>query len=232
MKSKNPFETRDSIKRELTLDGQYYTLLYYPDFFTNGGDKKVKVKDLGNKFASINSFFLEYLKEYHIPTGFVKMQDKSSLKFIKHKKFSFSIKILNLIDKRTAKIFSKKEGDSLALPVFEYHYSEGKDTLVTESHLITFDLCTIEELKLINRICSKVNAVMRAFFERRGEMMAEVSCHFGISEGKIYLVDDFTPKSLKIIPNSPDSKWISPYKIDTPATARKYTDHLFNLMSS
>jgi len=220
------------MKREMPLDDQNFTLLSYPDFFTNGGNKKVKVKDLGKKFALINSFFLDYLKEYHIPAGFIKIQDKNSLKFIKHKRFAFSVKILNLVDKRTAKIFSKKEGDSFSLPVFEYHYGEGKDTLVTESHLITFDLCTIEELKLINRICSKVNAVMRAFFERRGEIMAEVNCNFGISEGKIYLVDDFTPKSLKIIQNSPDSKWINPYKIDTLAKARKYTDHLFKLMSS
>jgi phosphoribosylaminoimidazole-succinocarboxamide synthase len=220
------------LKKELPMDDQNYFLLEYPDYLTNGGNKKVKVKDLGRKFASINSFFMDYLKEYHIPAAFIKAQDKNSLKFIKHERLQFIVKILNLIDKRTAKIFSKKEGRPLNLPIFEYHSGTGKDTLVSESHLITFDLCSLEDLKLINRICSKVNAVLKSFFERRGETLAEVNCTFGKSENKIYLVDDFTPKGIKIFPRNGDNKSISPYKFDTPATIRKYTDHLFNLMSS
>ena len=222
----------NNLKKELPFDDQNYQLLEYPDYLTNGGAKKVKVKDLGTKFASINSFFLDYLKEFHIPAAFVKAQDNNSLKFIKHERLPFTVKILNLIDKRTAKIFSKKEGHSLKLPIFEYHYGTGKDSLVSESHLVTFDLCSIEDLKFINRICSKVNAVLKSFFERRGEILAEVDCSFGKSENKIYLVDDFTPRSLKIISLNGNNKSISPYKFDTPATVRKYTDHLFNLMSS
>lgn len=222
----------NSLKKELPFDDQNYQLLEYPDYLTNGSAKKVKVKDLGTKFASINSFFMDYLKEFHIPAAFVKAQDNNSLKFIKHERLPFTVKILNLIDKRTAKIFSKKEGHSLKLPIFEYHYGKGKDSLVSESHLVTFDLCSIEDLKFINRICSKVNAVLKSFFERRGEILAEVDCSFGKSENKIYLVDDFTPRSLKIISLNGNNKSISPYKFDTPATVRKYTDHLFNLMSS
>ncbi len=214
------------------MDEDNYLLLEYPDYLTNGGNKKIKVKDLGKKFAMLNSFFMDYLKEYHIPAAFVKTQDKNSLKFIKYERLPFVVRILNIMDKRTAKIFSRKEGETLNLPIFEYHFGEGKDTLVSESHLISFDLCTIEDLKLINRICSKVNAVLKSFFERRGEILAEINCSFGKSENKIYLVDDFTPKSLKIIPVSKNDKWISPYNFDTPAAVRKYTDHLFNMMSS
>jgi phosphoribosylaminoimidazole-succinocarboxamide synthase len=220
------------LKKEMPLDDQNYLLLEYQDFYTNGGAKKIKVKDLGEKFASINSFFMDYLKGYHIPSGFVKSHDKKALTFIRHERFPFYVKILNLVDKRTAKIFSKKEGDSIQLPIFEFHIGEGKDSLVSESHLIAFDLCSVEDIKIISRICSKVNAVLRSFFERRGEILAEVNCSFGKNDNKIYLVDDFTPKSLKIIPLSPDNKWVSPYKFDTAATIRKYTDHLFTLMSS
>ena len=219
-------------KKDLPMDDQNYVVLEYPDYLTNGSTKKIRVKDLGIKFASINSFFLDYLKEYHIPAAFIKAHDNKSLKYIRHERLPFIVKILNLIDKRTAKIFSKKEGSALKLPIFEYHCGTGKDTLVSESHLITFDLCSIEDLKLINRICSKVNAVLKSFFERRGETLAEVNCLFGKSENKIYLVDDFTPQSLKIIPHNGDNKSISPYKFDTPATVRKYTDHLFNVLSS
>ena len=219
-------------KKDLPMDDQNYTLLKYPDYLVADNSKKIKVKDLGSKFASINAFFLDYLKEYHIPISFLKTQNNAGLKFIKHERYPFFIKVLNVIDKRTAKVFNKKEGDPLNLPVFEIHYPNGKDSIVTESHLITFDICTSEDLKLMNRICSKVNAVLKFFFERRSALLSEVICCFGKSEDKLYLVDDFTPTSLKIIPQSTDGKWVDPYNLNTSADIRKYTDFLLNMTSA
>ena len=227
----NQSNTEEIHKKDFHLDDKDFLTVEYADFYQSNG-KKVKVKNLGEKFASINSFFFDYLKEYHIPAAFIKTYDKKILKFIKHNRFPFSIKILNIADKRTAKIFSRKEGDLLTLPVFEIHYGNGKDSLISESHVIAFDLCSNEDLKIINRICSKVNAVLRSFFERRGYLLAEATCSFGKIDEKIYLVDDFTPQSLKVIPLNKDNKEIDPYKFSTSAEIRHYTDHLFNMMSA
>ena len=219
-------------KKDLPLDDQNYTLLKYPDYIVADNNRKVKVKDLGSKFASINAFFFDYLKEYHIPISFLKTQNNSSLKFVKHERFPFFIKILNVIDKRTAKVFGRKQGDSLNLPVFEIHFLNGKESLVTESHLITFDICTSEDIKLMNRICSKVNAVLKFYFERRNALLSEVVCFFGKSEDKIFLVDDFTPASIKIIPQNTEGKWVDPYNLNSSADIRKYTDFLLNMTST
>lgn len=216
---------------DVPIDGQDFVFGEYSDYYIIDDSKKIKVKDLGEKFVVINSFFFEYLKEYHIPIAFVKNHSKNLMRYIKHERLPFSIKILNLIDKRTSKIFKKKEGEQLSLPIFEIHYGDQKDSIVNESHLITFDLCTNEDLKIIFRICSKANAVLKSFFERRNELLAEVCCYFGKSEDKIYLIDDFTPKSLKIIPSNTNGKWINPYKLTTSSEIRKYTEILFNLTS-
>ena len=122
----------------------------------------------------------------------------------------------------------------MSIPIFEFHYGIGKDTLISESHLIAFDLCNYEDLKLITRICSKVNAVLKSFFERRNEILTEVICNFGKAEGKVFLIDDFTPRSIKIIPQNHEKngKWINPYKLTTPSEVKNYTNHIFNLMSS
>jgi phosphoribosylaminoimidazole-succinocarboxamide synthase len=218
-------------KKDMLLDAKDYFIIEYFDFLTIEGDKKVKIKSLGEKFASINSFFFEYLKEYHIPAAFVKNHDKTSLKFIKHKKFSFSIKILNIVDKRTSKIFNIIEGELLSIPLFEIHLGDCRDSLISESHLLAFDLCSTEDFKIIIRICSKINAVLKSFFERRGYLMAETKCNFGKFEDKIFVVDDFTPKSLKIIPLSKECKAPDPYKFTTSAEIKHYTEHLYNLMS-
>jgi phosphoribosylaminoimidazole-succinocarboxamide synthase len=228
-----------SLAEELTevnhsFDGQNYISIQYPDYLIFEKDTKVKVKSLGEKFSSLNSFFFDYLKEYHIPVAFLKNENNNKLRFIEHKKFPFYVKILNNIDKRTAKIFDKKEYESLNLPLFEYHYGNGKESLVSESHLIAFSLCNYEDLKFINRVCSKINAVLKSFFERRNFLLAEVLCCFGKAEDKVYLVDDFTPRSLKVIPLNyqNNEKWINPFRFSTSSEIKKYTDCLFNLMSS
>ena len=220
--------------KNLPFDSQNYQLVEYPDFFSLNLDKKVKVKDLGQKFATINSFFYDYLREYHIPCAYIKKHEKNSLMFVKFQQLPFVVKILNSADKRTAKLFSLKEGALLNLPVFEYHFGDSKNSIVSESHLISFELCTYENLKLINRICSKVNAVLKSFFERRNETIGEVTCSFGKFESKIYLIDDFTPLSLKIFPNGENyaNNWVNPYNLNTASEMRKYTDHLYNITSS
>ena len=215
----------------LPLDSEDYLNQYFPDYVINGKSKKIKFNNLGENFAKTNIHFLDYLKTYHVPVASVKLIDKNTIKFIKYNPISFSIKILNYIDKRTSKIFGKKEKEHLDLPLYEYHVGKGNNTLVSESHLISFNLINFEQLKVINRICSKVNAVLRSFFERRGVFLGEVTCSFGEHGNKIYLVNDFTPLSLKIFDPNNKNKKFDPYKLETPAKLRNYTDYILNLIN-
>ncbi len=228
----NNFLTGELISKDFPLDGNNYLLIEYPDFIIDEKNKKIRAKGLGERFASINSFFMDYLKGYHIPSSFVKNHSKSVLKHMSFEKLNFYIKILNVVDKRTAKIFTKKEYELLNVPIFEYHFDNGRDSLVSESHLIAFDFCCYEDLKLIRRISSKVNAVLKSFFERRNETLAEVKCYFGKHEDKLYVIEDFTPRSIKTIPIEKNNKTLDPYKITTPKQLRKYTDHLLKLTST
>ncbi len=214
---------------ELPLDSDDYTNIVFPDFISNKNSKKISSKDIGANFAKINIHFLDYLKEYHVPVASVKLIDENTIKFLRYNEIKFSVRILNYIDRRTAKIFNKKEFEILDLPLYEYIYGDGEDNIVSESHLISFNLINFEHLKIVNRICSKVNAILRSYFERRGEFLGEVTCSFGEHGNKIYLVSDFTPVSLKILNLNNNS--IDPYKLDTPSNVRKYTNFILNLIN-
>lgn len=185
------------------------------------------INDIGTKFTSVNGFFLDYLSAYNIPSGFRKIADNNLL-IQNHNRFPFYCKLLNNCDKRSAKIFSAKEGQVLSLPVIQYHYGESKDNFISESHLFAFDLCTMEELKVMKRICSKMNAVLKPFFERRNAILAEVDCYFGKDEEKLFLVDDFTPSSLKVI-STGNGQTVNPYKIRNVDDFTLYTDFISNL---
>ena len=219
------------LHKDIPFDEGNYQLIEYLDNYQIADGKKVKVKEIGKKVALTNAFFFDYLKEYHIPTAFLRKDGENSLKFSTYQEYPFRIKILNSADKRNSKIFGMKEGSELNLPIFEFHYGCGKESVISESHLISFDLCNPEDMKLITRICSKINAVLKSFFERRNETLAEVCCHFGKYEDKVFLIGDFSPASLKIFPKDESVKWTNPYKLSTPTEIKKYTEHLFNIAS-
>lgn len=232
LKQNNTQNAGEAASKVFPFESENFTAIEYSDAIQLNGSKKVRVKGLAEKFASINGHFLEYLREYQIPTAFHKIHNKTTIKQVKFKPLGFNIKIANLADKRTSKLFSTKEFDHLSLPIFEYHLNSEKDSLITESHLIAFDLCSYDDIKLIGRICSKVNAVLKAYFERRGETLAEFVCVFGKVDNKLFIVDNFTPLSLKLLQSAKDSKAVNPFKLSTPNDIKKYTDHLFQLISS
>jgi len=91
--------------------------------------------------------------------------------------------------------------------------------------LIAFDVCAVEEFKMMKRICSKLNAVLKSFFERRNSILTEVSCNFGKCDDKIFIVGDFTPKSLKI-----SSENINPYDLQTTSKFKKYIDNFLGII--
>ena len=220
--------TRGNSKQNLTGSEQDFTLIEYHDYFITHKIKKVNSKNLGEKTTSLNSYFFEYFKGYNIPCAYIKKESKRQLQFLKIEEFAFRIKIINSADARTAKIFSIKVGTLLQLPILEYHYGDSKDSVITESHIISFNLCPYDELKLMNRLCSKINAIVKSFFERRSISLLELTCRFGKFEDKIFLIDDFSPVSIKIA-STIEEKLPDPYKIETAAQMNKYSDFLLKL---
>ena len=222
---------KKNIKSNPVGSTQEFKLVEYHDHFFTQQNKKVNAKNLGEKTASLNSFFFEYIKGYNIPCAFIKKDSKRSIQLLKIEELLFRLKIINVADARTVKIFSVKAGSLLQQPIFEFHYGNSKDSLITESHIISFNLCNYDDLKLINRLCSKINAIVKSFFERRNVSLLELTCRFGKFDGKIFLIDDFSPQSLKIFLNIIGENLPNPYKIETAAQMNKYSDFLLKLTS-
>lgn len=210
------------------MDELSYSLLEYPDFIINGG-KRIRCKGIGEKFAAINSFFLEYLKGFHIPVALIKQENSNSLRFIKSDNIPFSVKITNNVDKKMALVFNKGLGDQLQLPVFEVLLNSTDETFINESYITAFNLCSIEEFKIINRLCSKINAVLKSYFERRNLVLSRFSCSFSKVDDKILVTGDFTPKGLVISPNDQE---VSFPELKTAAEIKNYTEYIYNLMSN
>lgn len=213
-------------------DGENLVSLSYNDSILLSGKKSVRIKNISQKFIKINSFFFDFLKGYNLPVGYTTPLEGKSIIFQNHSLFPFYIKILNNVDKRSSKIFSKNEGDVLSLPFYELHFGKEKDSLVNESHLISLDICPVEDLKMMFRIASKVNVVLKSFFERRNSTLLEVKCYFGKQDERIFLVNDFSPQSIKVFAQGEGQKLINPYKLNNSESIKAYTDYLLNFTTN
>lgn len=205
-------------------------VIYKDEYYFNPKDK-TRIKSLGAKFSNINSFFFDYLGAYNILTGF-RQSENNSIVLSQHKRYPFGVRIINSVDKRTARIFSLPVGTPLTIPIIEFHYGNLQDNLISEGTIVALDVCPLEELKIIKRMCSKINAVLRSFFERRNLNLHEVYCYFGKDDDKIFVVDDFTPRSLKVTGEMLDRTGVNPYRLKTPADLKQYVDFMLGAIKS
>jgi len=204
----------------------------YGDTISLTGSKTVRIKNSGQKFLRINSFFFDFLKGYNIPVGFQGLAEEKALLYPNHYRFPFCIKILNTVDKRMSKIFGKNEFEQLSIPVYELHYGTEKENMITESHLVSLEICPVEDLKVMFRIASKINVVLKSFFERRNSVLSEVKCFFGKQDERIFIIDDFTPQSIKVFAQDEEQKSINPYKLTNSETIKNYIDYLLNFTTN
>ena len=107
----------------------------YADSFELQNKTKSRFKGAGDCFAGINAFFLEYINGYNIPTAFKNITNKNTLNFVPNDEFLVQFKITNIVNKRSAKIFSANENDNLPVPLIEAFYNEDDNNIITESHM-------------------------------------------------------------------------------------------------
>lgn len=193
------------------------------------GEKKSKIKDFGIQSAKISSFFFEYISQFHIVSSFKDSINDSTLLFYSTKEFPFKIKILNNLDERNSKLFGKKELEPLQIPIYEFHFGDYENSVISESHIISLNLASIEEIKNMLRISTKVNAVLRSFFERRNVHLVELFLKFGKADDKILLTGDFSSAGIGLSSSEIDS--FSFKKNQDSNSLKKYTHFLTNLIS-
>ncbi len=161
------------------------------------GKKRGKSKGIGALKNEISSYLFEYLEGYHIPTHFVKQLSDTQMLVKRLEVVPIVMKIYNVATGPLAKRFELKDGTKLTFPVIEHSYknSDAGNPWVNDFHVYSFNLATPEEFKLLNRLASKVNAVLRALCERRELFLASAVLEFGRLKGQLLLCDEITPET-------------------------------------
>jgi len=215
--------TQESVEDKLKIS--------FSDSLIIGKSSKARVKNIGSRIVKINSFFHEYLSGYNIPTAYAFTEGENTLVLDHYDPLNFHVKIQNIAGKRISKIFGVREFSEITIPLYEFFLDDEEKFVLSENHLNSFLLLTNEEYKMILRISSKVNAVLKSFFERRGFVLATVNLKYGrLKNGKIVSTGDYSPFSIKVIDVKGTNDKNFAFNLKSGTALSHYTDLLTQLI--
>jgi len=157
--------------------------------------KKVKVKRRGEMATAIAIKIFEYLESYHIPTMFVSQYSEHEMLIRNNKSIPIELVVRNYADKEYSKQNSVESGSKFEIPIIELYTTEGDSVLneVTEPDLVSTGVLTTEDVRMIKRIITKLNALLIAYFNRRNLILIDYKIRFGKQKGQMLLTSEIIP---------------------------------------
>ena len=193
------------VKKNVLIEGRWKRFYYTdsPDIliqeFTDdgpglNGKKSVKIRDKGAVNNDVSSLLFEYLSGYHVQSHYIKKLSTNEMLVRRLDILPFEVVVRNNAAGRLYRCYGLKEGQELPHPIIEHYLKnpELENPLLNEFHLSALGLATLEELKVINRTASKINAVLKAFFERRDLKLVDFTLEFGRHKGQILVGDEIS----------------------------------------
>ncbi len=213
-----PTKTSKNSKRELIGEGEgksfYHSRkpdLIIQEFTTpapEGGRKGSRGRDLSTLRNEISAYLFGYIEGFHIPTHYVSKLSPTAMVVRRMESIPLTMRIYNTCSGSLMKRFGLREGTSLDFPIIEHYYHAGRKpaTWMNEYHMYALSIVTPDELKQMNRLASKVNAVLRGLCERRKFIVADLQLAFGRFNDQILLGDELSPVTCHFVDASPDRK--------------------------
>lgn len=164
----------------------------------DGPEGTVGSADLIN---DISSYLFRYLAGFHIPTHFIDKASSSSMLVTQLRMIPLEVQVHNTALGAVARRLGLKEGTDLTFPVIEHYYKhpEMGRSLVNEFHMYARDIATPEQLRVINRLASKTNVVLRSLFERRDLKLQSLCLEFGVANNRIVIGGEISPRTCRFI---------------------------------
>lgn len=172
------------------------------------GKKKGGPRDSAVVRNEISTYLFEYLKGFHVTTHFLGSRPGPEMLVKSAEPVPLIVRIFNVAEDDWSERFGITANGLLEFPVIEHHLTgEGRTpALVNEYHLYALNLLKPDELKQMNRLTSKVNAVLRGLCERRELSPADLKLTFGRYNNQIILTGELSPSTIRFLDVSPANR--------------------------
>jgi|GEM_PF-1798590 len=140
-----------------------------------------------------------FLNAYHIPTHWVAAADDLSMVVLESETQPFSARIWNFSSEELASRIGIPENEMLRTPVLEWYLEKtpGETVLVGPDHLFALQLTDAVEIRKLDQIVHKTNAVLKSYLERRGLKLFDMQLNFGRDgHEELMISGGLTPESM------------------------------------
>lgn len=178
-----------------TLQLEFLDQVVMPD-----GRLKAPFKGKGAVCARFSEALFRYLESYNVSHHFLSMEDEARMRVKRLEMLPFTVRVRNIATADLTRHFPVPEGQVLESPVTEWLFKRPGDVAVpvNASHCLAFKLATEDELRAVDRMASKINAVLRSFFDRRDIQLVDAELEFGRHQGQIVLGDEISPDNCRL----------------------------------
>lgn len=184
-----------------STDNPDLIIQYFKDEATAfNAQKKGIIEKKGILNNAISSRLFEYLEQNSIPTHFVEKLSEREMLAKKLEIIPVEVVVRNVVAGSLSKRMGVEEGLELGTTVFEFYYKSDPlgDPMINEYHIEAFKLATREEMGIIKDVASKVNELLKGFFDERGVILVDFKLEFGRHKGKVLLGDEITPDGCRL----------------------------------
>ena len=190
-----------SSKRLFASSRPSYAILEFTDEGGNPREsRKSSFPGKGEINCGVSSFLFQYLENYHVPTHFVERLSSVEIAVRRVDMFDIKAVVYNVATGDFARRFRLDDGRPLDYPVVVYFLKDSSlnNPLVNESHAIALGYARSDDLRTMQRIATKSNAILKSLLERRGLILVEFELEFGDAGDHLCIGDELTPDTCRI----------------------------------
>ncbi|MEE4312300.1 MAG: phosphoribosylaminoimidazolesuccinocarboxamide synthase [candidate division KSB1 bacterium] len=195
--------------------------------------EKTIIKGKGEINKKVSGLLFDYLSGYHVNTHYIQSVSNREMLVMKLKMIPVEVMVRNIAVGSLVKRFNLREGTELNCPVCEY-YIKGKKSkrdMINPSHLISLGYAGAEDVRVIEHLTSKINAVLKSFFYRRGLLIADFKLEFGLYDNDVILGDELSLDTCRLIDEGTHEKlfkdWSRTENSDARTSYKQLHDRIF-----
>lgn len=173
-------------------DQEGQIIVEFQNYFPwSGSGKKERVDGKAETNNTINSALFEYLESYNVPTYLIRKLDATGFLARQLDMIPIVVSIWNIATGELAKRFDFEEGKILEYPIVEMYYKNEKlkVPMINEYHAYALGLCDRKEMSNMHRIATKINAILKSYFDRKDLKLVSFQMEFGRLQNQIVLGD-------------------------------------------
>lgn len=200
MKKKKKLYEGTSKKIYTLEDSDQLVMEFKDDALVFERSKPEMLKGKGTINKDISAFIFKYLEGFHILTHFIKDLGGREMLIKRLEMIPVEVVMHNVAAGSLCEQYDIENGTELSSPIMELFLKkeDKKNPMVNQTHIVAFQLATQDDIRMMERMTSKINAVLKSFFLRRDLQLVDFKLEFGRYKNKILLGDEISLDTCRV----------------------------------